>query len=289
MAENDAAVGFLYGTPAGRTLLKIILRSHTDRLMAGFLRSSLSRPVIKGYAKKHGIRTDREELSSFRSFRDFFIRSRIPAAVDKTPAHLTSPCDAYLSVFPIDEDSCFSIKRSYYRVGDLLASDGKDSASEDSASGDALNPAARFIGGACMILRLTASDYHHYSYIDNGTQGPNHFIEGTLHSVQPIACETFPVYTLNRRSWCLMETENFGTVAQAEIGALVIGGIVNLKENAGFVRGEEKGYFEPAGSSIVLLFEKDRIVLRPELEKALKKNSEVRVRQGMWIGSRCGL
>ncbi len=75
-----------------------------------------------------------------------------------------------------------------------------------------------------------------------------------LHSVQPAAYETYPVFILNRRSWSLMATESFGPVIQTEIGALIVGGISNCIENSRVVRGSEKGHFELAGSTIVLLF-----------------------------------
>ena len=134
------------------------------------------------------------------------------------------------------------------------------------------------------MLRLCPSDYHHYCYIDDGFQGENHFIPGVLHSVQPIACEKYPVFALNRRSWTLLHTDHFGPVVQTEIGALVVGGIVNLRENQSVRRGEEKGYFELAGSTITLLFQKGRIRLKPELLAALECG-EVQVRQGQWIAT----
>lgn len=137
------------------------------------------------------------------------------------------------------------------------------------------------------MLRLCPSDYHHYCYIDDGFQGENHFIPGVLHSVQPIACEKYPVFFLNRRSWTLLHTNHFGPVVQTEIGALVVGGIVNLRENQPMRRGQEKGYFELAGSTITLLFQKDCIRLKPELLTALERG-EVQVRQGQWIATAPG-
>lgn len=176
-----------------------------------------------------------------------------------------------MSVYPVTEDSSFAIKGSRYRVEDLLQDE---------------TLARNYEGGFCLVFRLCASDYHHYCYIDDGFQGQIHHIEGQLHSVQPIACETYPVYILNRRCWCLLVTENFGPVVQTEIGALIVGGIANNEGNARFCRGMEKGHFELAGSTIVLLFEPDRIVLRPEVAEQLGEGREVRVEQGMWIASR---
>ena len=65
---------------------------------------------------------------------------------------------------------------------------------------------------------------------------------------------------------------------------MVVGGITNVKENASFQKGEEKGNFELAGSTIVLLFEKDKIKLKPELQEKLTDGQEVRIIQGEYIG-----
>ena len=114
--------------------------------------------------------------------------------------------------------------------------------------------------------------------------GANHFIPGELHSVQPAACERFPVYTLNRRCWTLLSTENFGPVVQTAVGAFIVGGIVNEHENARFLRGADMGRFELAGSTIVQFFERGRIRLLPEVRQYIERHGEFRVMQGMWIG-----
>ncbi|MBR6756578.1 MAG: phosphatidylserine decarboxylase [Peptococcaceae bacterium] len=269
MSKSFSAVDFAYGTVVGRCILKIIMALHLDRIAVRFLWSSWSKPLVSWYIKKNNIILTPEEDKPYSSFRDFFVRTRKPFEVDLTPEHLISPCDSLLSAFPIDEHSRFAIKSSTYQLKDFLQDESL---------------AKNYHNGTCLIFRLCASDYHHYSYIDNGVQGENHHISGVLHSVQPIACEKYPVYVLNKRCWCLLETENFGPVVQCEIGALVVGGITNLKEKGNFRKGEEKGNFELAGSTIVLLFEKDKIELKPELQEKLKDGQEVRILQGEWIG-----
>ena len=271
--ENDLPVWFLYGTVSGRSLLKLIQTLHADRLIVRYLCSRWSRPYIKWYVRRHGIPLTPEDRRKYRSFRDFFARKREHPGVDVTPEHLTSPCDGWLSTYPITESSVFKIKGSYYRIEDLLEN---------------RHLAKNYEGGTCLVFRLCASDYHRYCYIDDGYQGLNHYIEGQLHSVQPIACETYPVFTLNRRCWCLLATENFGPVVQTEIGALIVGGISNFEERTRVCRGLEKGHFELAGSTIVLLFEPGPIALRPELEEQFETQREARVEQGMWIANRCG-
>lgn len=73
-------------------------------------------------------------------------------------------------------------------------------------------------GPGLTIILLCASDYHHYCYVDNGYQGEYNHIPVILHSVQPIACEHFPVYVLNKRCWSILESEHFGPILQCEIG-----------------------------------------------------------------------
>lgn len=267
--ENDGSVRFLYGTALGRGLLKLVQGLHLDRLAVWYLRSSLSRPYMVRFAAKHDIPISKEDLQQFPTYRDFFLRERAARAMDMEPSHLISPCDGWLSAYTIGPDSAFAIKNSLYRVKDLLGDE---------------ELAPNYRGGLCLIFRLCASDYHHYCYIDDGRQGPNHYREGQLHSVQPIACEHYPIFTLNRRSWCLLDTAHFGPVIETEIGALVVGGIVNRPEGP-MVRGQEKGHFDLCGSTIVLLMEPGRIELLPELAALLSTEQEVRVEQGQWVAT----
>ena len=81
-----------------------------------------------------------------------------------------------------------------------------------------------------------------------------------------------------------MTTEHFGPIIQTEVGALIIGGIVNEKENVRFAKGEEKGHFELSGSTIVLLFRKKKLCLLPHIANQLIDGKELRVEQGMCIG-----
>ena len=269
MNNTDFYVNFLYKTTIGRMLLKFIMITRADKLLVWFLRSSLSRFYIPRYAKKHGIEVCQDDLALYRSYRDFFARNKVISTIDFSPGHLISPCDGWLSVYEINESSLFEIKGSMYSTADIVLD---------------TDIANKYTGGICLVIRLCASDYHHYCYIDDCLQRENHYIPGELHSVQPAALEKHSVLAHNRRSWCVIDTDNFGSVMQAEIGAMVVGGIVNPNSNVRMQRGEEKGYFDLAGSTIVLMFETDRIKLLPEFQAGTIEH-EVRVRQGMWIGT----
>lgn len=267
---EEKILRFLYNTLPGRILLKAALFLGFPKLAACFLRSPLSKPWIRPYVQKHQIALEDTDIHTFKTFADFFTRQRKNIVIDLAPTHLISPCDGWLSVCKIQADSCFAVKGSVYCLRDLL---------QDEALG------GQFYNGLCLIIRLCASDYHHYCYLDAGTQDKHHFIEGTLHSVQAMACSTYPVYRLNRRCWTLLYTKNFGVVAQIEIGALAVGGIVNQYTGTHFYKGMEMGHFELAGSTILLLFQENKIQLLPQITEALKSTPEVCVTQGMWIGT----
>jgi len=108
-----------------------------------------------------------------------------------------------------------------------------------------------------------------------------------LHSVQPIACESVPVYRLNRRWWSILETAHFDRVIQVEVGAMAVGGVHFQKQCGHFAKGCEMGHFELMGSTI-LLFLKPEIVsgleLKEDFHPAMNGQQEVPVAMGQGIG-----
>ncbi len=268
--KRKSFVNFMYETMPGRIILQVLLHTKILKLGEWFVHTDLSRVMIKPFIRNNHIDMRAYKGQRYRSFQEFFSRTRKDVKVDKNPKHLISPCDGYLSAYPIQEDSRFYIKGSWYKISDLV-NDKKEARS--------------FIGGDCVVVRLCADDYHHYCYIDDGFQREDHYIEGLLHSVQPIACESVPVYRLNRRNWNILETVNFGKVAQIEIGAVLVGGIVNKGQNVAMIRGKDMGHFELIGSTVVLLFQKNTIDLLPKLKIQLAGDHEVRVKQGQHIAN----
>lgn len=268
--ENNAFVSFLYGTVPGRMALKCIMKSGALKLAERYVKSDASRIVIPHFIKKNEIDMTEYGHYEYHSFAEFFSRRRLPeySRFDADEGHLIAPCDSFMSAYRLNDTSSFAIKGSHYKVSDLL---------------DDADLAGRFRNGLCLVFRLEATDYHRYCYIDDCFQHEDHYIGGELHSVQPIALEKQPVFTLNRRLWNLLETRNFGPVVQTEIGALLVGGFTNCHERGSFIKGEEMGRFELHGSTITLLLQKDRVTLNNSFKDAFRH--EIKVRQGEWIAS----
>lgn len=264
---------FCYHSRLGRPLLWLSTLRPLSKLVGAYLDSRLSKGMIRGYAKRNRIDLSQFEPGPYRSFNAFFTRRILPELrpVDADANALICPCDAKLSAYRIDEAARFDIKGFSYTVSSLLRDEAL---------------AERYNGGICLVFRLCVDDYHRYHYLDNCTHDAPRFIRGCLHTVQPIALEKRRVFAENCRECTLLHTENFGDVMQVEVGALMVGRIVNNHEKGKFSRGEEKGRFEFGGSTIVMLLEKDRAVLDEELWVNTAAENETVVRYGERIGCR---
>ncbi len=83
-----------------------------------------------------------------------------------------------------------------------------------------------------------------------------------------------------------MKTENFGRVTQVEVGAMLVGKIKNHHGSTTFVKGQEKGMFLYGGSTIILLFEKDKVKLPQSFFDMTKQGKELPVKMGQKLGER---
>ena len=266
---------FFYTSIPGRALLKLIQKSGAFRFSAWFLHTQLSRRMIPRFIEENQIDMTPYEGQDFRSYADFFARSWNRPLPEAAPEELISPCDSLMTWYPVEPDLNIPMKGSAYRLSNLIQDPDE---------------AKRFSGGLCLVFRLEASDYHHFCSFDDAVPGETHFIPGELHSVQPIALQSVPVFRLNRRWWTLLRTLHFGTAAQIEVGAMIVGGVTfaETAETGGILKkGAEMGNFELAGSTIILLLEpavKDRFEFYVPFYDAMGGAKEIRVRMGEPIG-----
>ena len=84
-----------------------------------------------------------------------------------------------------------------------------------------------------------------------------------------------------------MDTQNFGPVTQVEVGAMLVGKILNHHGAGPINRGQEKGMFLYGGSTVILLLEKGRATLNGDLLEASARGEEVPVQMGQSIGKAC--
>lgn len=276
---NNAAAGdsltlrFLYRTAPGRVLLKLLIQPKVSEAAGRYLSSRASKWLVPYYIRKHDIDMKGVEIPSggFASFNDFFTRKRAMALPKRAEDDLLSPCDGWLSLVKIRNTAVFMIKATRFSLQDLL---------------DDAKLAEQFRDGEALIFRLTPADYHRYCYAADGQILLEKKIVGKLHCVRPIALRGIPVFAQNSREYQVIRTERFGTMVQMEIGALLVGKIKNhdRAQNLNNVQiGEEKGYFEFGGSTIILLFQKDAIRLCESRENRKNMYGERKVHSGECI------
>ena len=271
ITNQDKLLSFLYTNILGRMLLKPLIQPQVSKLAGRYLSSALSKWLIPKFIERNEIDMDIYEECDYSSFNDFFTRKIKPDCrpVPEDLDVLISPCDCLATVYPIQENTTFSIKNTEYTLRSLLRSP---------------RLAKRFRGGDAYVLRLTVEDYHRYLYSVSGKQSKNYHIDGTFHTVNPIANDYLPIYKENTREYTVIRSKEFGDVLQMEVGALLVGKISNHKQSTVVTRGEEKGFFEYGGSTIVVLTQKGRVTPRSDLLTNSKNGYETKVLQAHPLG-----
>ena len=267
-----SSLSFLYKTGFGRILLKPLVCKSISSFAGWLLDRKASKVLIRSFVKKNSIKLDEYYLEDIHCFNDFFCRKikeeLRPISMEKRS--LIAPCDGLLSAYSIEKDTVISAKQSHFTISSLL----KDEAL-----------AKDFEGGLALVFRLCVNHYHRYIYFDSGSVCQTKTIPGIYHTVRPIALEEYPVFIENSRAYSLLNTENFGKAVQMEVGALLVGKIVNEKvENNQFIRGQEKGHFEYGGSTVIILLPSNTVIVRENIQSLLNTNQEIPVLMGEVIG-----
>lgn len=263
---QQSTLNFLYNSIPGRIILKLfVARPWFSKIKSKYQKSSKSKKDIAPFVKKYKI--DIDNIDFFNSFNDFFIRKK-EIIIPENKNDFISIADSKLSVYKISEDLKLNIKNTVYTIEDIL--ENKELAK-------------RFNNGLCLVFRLSVDDYHRYLYPDSGSLLFNKKIKGLLHTVRPISSK-YKIYSRNSREVSLLNTESLGDVIQIEVGALLIGKI-NNHQHKNFKKGQEKGYFEFGGSTIVLLIKENKVVIDDDIIKYSQQDIETKVYSGEKIGT----
>lgn len=262
------ALDFLYKNWFGNIILKFVILSLPSKIYGYYNKSRLSKKKIEPFVKKYDIDLEEYDKNEYSSFNDFFIRKRKKESINLDKDALISPADSKLLVYNIDEKLNFTIKKNNYSISELL----KDEKVVD-----------EYKNGQCLIFRLSVDDYHRYVFIDNGSLLKSKTIKGKLHTVGPIATDKHRVYSENYRVVNYLDTENFGEIAQIEVGALLVKKIINY-DIKDFKKGNEKGYFELGGSTIIILLKENLVKIDKDILEYSKKGIETKLRLGEKIG-----
>ena len=259
---------FLYNNAFGRLFLWLAVSPLVSGIYGKINSTKKSAKKIPDFIKEQGIDMQDFEDREYTSFNDFFTRKLREGKriVDTNPTSLIAPADSKLLVYKIEEGMKMFVKGREYTVDEIL---GEGTLSDE------------FDTGYALVFRLCVGDYHRYCFPDRGVLITHKKIKGKLHTVSPIS-KDHKIYKENTREVSLLDTENFGKIAFVEVGALLVGKIVNSGATS-FEKGEEKGYFEPGGSTVIV-FVKDIIDIDEDILRESEAGIETKVKYGEKIG-----
>lgn len=98
---------------------------------------------------------------------------------------------------------------------------------------------------------------------------------------------TVDVYTENCRTVSIIESQIHGKVAYVSIGAMLVGSVrITAQVGNSYKRMDEMGYFAFGGSTIVLLFQKDKVIFDADLLTNSASSLETLCKMGNSLGSK---
>jgi phosphatidylserine decarboxylase len=261
-----------------------------SRIVHWLMRTEFAAPLrhafMRWFIPHFGVRLEEAEepdYTRYPSFNAFFTRALRPGAraVDPEPRALVSPVDGTVSRSGrIVDGRIFQAKGRDYTVAELLGGD--------------TSRAARYAGGTFATIYLAPYDYHRIHLPLDARLGEMTLVPGRLFSVNPPTTRAVPrLFARNERVATRWDTPA-GSMELVMVGALFVGSIETVwagevtpqsepwgwvaesnawlrtvrrwrygganEESVELKKGAELGRFN-MGSTVILLFEKDRVRL----------------------------
>ncbi|KAJ1310789.1 hypothetical protein OPQ81_009310 [Rhizoctonia solani] len=253
---------------------------------------AIVQPHIESFVEAYQIDTSellQPDLKAYKTFNEFFARRLKPDArpVDspEDPAIITSAADCRLTVWNnVATATKLWVKGKNFSVPELL---GDAKLCEDKFG---TNP-------SLAIFRLAPADYHRFHSPCAGTFSAPISKGSEYYTVNPQAVNTeLDVFTANRRDIRIIESNipsasGLATpVGIVAVGALLVGSIgwTDRSEVYKAAKGDDIGWFQYGGSTVIIIFPGDRIKWDDDLVAASEQGFEVQVRACERIGQAIG-
>lgn len=266
---------FLYSQNIfGKFLLWAFIKRKILSVMVGwYMMNPLSARNVNSFVKKNNIDLEDYQIpkKGFKHFNSFFYR-KLKTGTRPIEDGIVAPADGKILVFPtVASAQSFYIKGEQFDLNKFLMN---------------RKLAAEYDGGALAIVRLAPTDYHRFHFPVGGYVGANNKLEGDYYSVSPIALkQNMRIFCENKREFVSVDSEVYGSVIIAEIGATLTGGIVQSHwPNIDIIKGQEKGFFAFGGSTVLVLFKKGNMTFSKDLIQNTKNGLETAVKMGETIG-----
>lgn len=278
---GDAAVHWMYESISGKLFSHFAAKAPMS-VLYGFAQDlPISKHKIPQFVQNYDIAMEdylpekgRDELDPYSTFNNFFIRTfkegkrSFIADKDKMPAFSEARYFGYES---ITDDKEIPVKGKFLNAKELLQKQEWISTFQD---------------GPLLLARLCPVDYHRFHFPDDGKVLDYYKVGGLYHSVNPVALRAkSDIFSTNIREVTILETQNFGKLAYVEVGATMVGRIVQSSDLSTFDRGQEKGYFLFGGSTVIVIGEKG--LWKPSED--IINNTNNKLETYLHLGSECAV
>lgn len=274
LPEGHWWIKFLYKNPLGKITLHVLVkRKLLSSAIGKLMNSQWSKKDIPRFVRVNNIDTSEflRPINKYQSFNEFFYRKLKPGC-RPIGEGVTSPADGRILAFNrVKEHSDFFIKGNKFTLKKFLKSK---------------TLAKKYENGSFVIVRLAPTDYHRFHFPAAGTPTVTTSIKGGYKSVSPIALRnSLKIICQNKRTYSTLKTEKFGDILYCEVGATMVGTILQTYTPGERVeKGDEKGYFAFGGSTVVLLFEEGKIKLSDDIINNTLNGYETFLKMGESIG-----
>jgi len=264
---------WLYNNPIGKLSLEgLVKRKFVSDFYGKRMDSPKSANKIYDFVNDYNINLSEAQKQHFKSFNDFFYRKLKPEfrPINFDTNIVVSPADGKILVYQDITNQDFIVKGYKFNIYSFL---------QDSSL------AKEYLNGSLAIIRLCPADYHRFHFPVSGTVTDSFNINGDYYSVSPIAVKKkIELFCMNKRSITQLYNPVFDNIIISEIGATMVGSIIQTYNTSKVKKGEEKGYFKFGGSTVVLFFEKNRVKFDEDLIKNSQNNMETTIKFGEQIG-----
>lgn len=271
IVPSEGMLKWLYSSASGKVALHLLFKRKVISSLGGwYMNTKFSAKRIPDFVKEHNINIAEcqiSDISNFPTFNQFFYRKLKPEA-RPIGKDIVSPADGKILVFQsINEVPEFFVKGSEFTIESFLQDQ---------------ELAAKYKDGAMAIIRLAPADYHRFHFPASGKVSASKAIKGHYYSVSPLALQrSLEIFCENYREFCIQETTEYGNVLISDVGATMVGSIIQTyPANTSVNKGNEKGYFAFGGSTLVLLFEKGKITFDEDLLSNTRNGLETYIKMG---------
>lgn len=270
-------LSFIYGNPLGRICLWVMVkRAWFSKWYGWQMNRKKSASKIIPFIEKFGLQKDEflDDTSSFQNFNEFFYRKlkRSSRPFDPDAKSIVFPADGrHFAYQNINENRGVFVKGQKFKLKELFNSS---------------KLAKNFEGGTLVLSRLCPTDYHRFHFPVSGILKSVSLINGQLSSVNPIALrQSLSIFWENKRYLSIIQNDQLGQVAVFLIGATCVGSVhTTIKTGAIANKGDEMGYFSFGGSSLITIFQPNKIKLDDELCQISSTGFETYAKMGETMG-----